>query len=147
MPTPLSEAERQEFLAGTHVAVLTVAASDGRPPVAVPIWYDYIPGGNILINTAAGARKARLVSEAGAVTVLVQREEPPYRYVIVEGTVLDAATPSPREAREAIAARYLGAERARAFAESMDANGGHDSVLFTIRPDRWITRDFSDLEF
>ncbi|EUA38916.1 pyridoxamine 5'-phosphate oxidase family protein [Mycobacterium avium subsp. avium 2285 (R)] len=31
---PFSESERQEFLAGTHVAVLSVEATDGRrrPP-------------------------------------------------------------------------------------------------------------------
>ncbi|MFC9441108.1 pyridoxamine 5'-phosphate oxidase family protein, partial [Nocardia sp. NPDC057030] len=140
MPRPFTEIERQEFLAGKHVAVLSVAATDGRPPAAVPIWYDYSPGGDIRINTGAGRRKARLVQEAGAVTITVQREELPYQYVIVEGTVIDAATPSPRDAREAIAVRYLGPEEGRAFADRMD---GTASVLFTVRPDRWISQDLS----
>jgi hypothetical protein len=43
----LSDTERQEFLAATHVAVLSVAAADGRPPASVPIWYDYAPGDDI----------------------------------------------------------------------------------------------------
>ncbi|KAA9158555.1 pyridoxamine 5-phosphate oxidase [Amycolatopsis acidicola] len=140
MPKPLSEAARQEFLAGKHVAVLSVAANDGRPPASVPIWYDYTPGGNIRISTGAGRRKARLIEEAGVVTVAVQQEELPYKYVVVEGTVVDIKTPSPRDAREAIAANYLGPEEARGFAESSDGSG---SVLFTIRPDRWFTQDFS----
>ncbi len=55
-----SEAERQEFLAAKHIAVLSVAA-DGRPPASVPIWYDYTPGGNIRINTGSSSRKARLI--------------------------------------------------------------------------------------
>ncbi|MFE5459658.1 pyridoxamine 5'-phosphate oxidase family protein [Nocardia sp. NPDC056564] len=142
MPRPFTEIERQEFLAGKHVAVLSVAATDGRPPAAVPIWYDYSPGGDIRINTGAGRRKARLVQEAGAVTITVQREELPYQYVIVEGTVIDAATPSPRDAREAIAVRYLGPEEGRAFADRMD---GTASVLFTVRPDRWISQDYSQM--
>ncbi|MBH0776614.1 pyridoxamine 5'-phosphate oxidase family protein [Nocardia bovistercoris] len=140
MPKPFTEAERQEFLAGTHVAVLSVAANDGRPPVAVPIWYDYTPGGDIRINTGSARRKARLIREAGAVTVTVQREELPYQYVIVEGTVVDAATPAPLDARVSIATRYLGPDGGRAFAEGMD---GNTSVLFTIRPDRWISQDYS----
>ena len=140
MPKPFTEAERQEFLAGTHVAVLSGAATDGRPPVSVPIWYDYTPGGDIRINTGDGLRKARLIREAGVVTVTVQREELPYQYVTVEGTVVDAVTPSPLDVRTAIAARYLGADGGRAFAENMD---GGSSVLFTIRPDRWITQDYS----
>jgi PPOX class probable F420-dependent enzyme len=140
MPKAFTEAERQEFLAGKHIAVLSVAADGGRPPASVPIWYDYLPGANIRVNTGASRRKAKLIEQAGVVTLVVQREELPYQYVIVEGTVVEATTPSPEKAREAIAARYLGAEGARAFVRSMD---GRDNVLFTIRPDRWFTADFS----
>src|ERR1700756_5720143 len=94
-----TETERQEFLAALHVAMLSVAA-DGRPPASVPIWYDYTPGGNIRIFTRASRRKAKLIDRAGAVTLVVQREELPYQYVVVEGTVVGATTPSPVEVRE-----------------------------------------------
>lgn len=141
MSRPLSETAREEFLAAKHVAVLSVAAPDGRPPASVPIWYDYTPGGDIRVNTGASRRKAKLIEQAGVVTLVVQREEPPYQYVVVEGTVVDATTPSPEAAREAIATRYLGAEAGKQFAHSMD---GTDSVLLTIRPDRWFTADFSE---
>ena len=81
-----SETERQEFLAARHVGVLSVAAHDGRPPSSVPIWYGYAPGGNILVNTGSSSRKAKLIERAGAVTLVVQLEEPPYQYVVIEGT-------------------------------------------------------------
>lgn len=139
MPKDFTESERQEFLAGKHVAVLSVAA-DGRPPASVPIWYDYTPGGNIRIFTRASRRKAKLIDRAGAVTLVVQREELPYQYVVVEGTVVDATTPSPVEVREAIAIRYLGEEGGRAYLRGLDGQG---SVLFTIRPERWFTADYS----
>jgi uncharacterized protein len=135
-----TETERQEFLADKHVAVLSVAADDDRPPAAVPIWYDYTPGGHIWINTGASARKARLIEQAGAVTLVVQREDLPYQYVVVEGTVIETTAPAPVEVREAIAIRYLGEEGGRAFVRSPDEQ---DSVLFTIRPDRWLSADFS----
>jgi uncharacterized protein len=134
-----SETERQEFLAAKHVAVLSVAA-DGRPPASVPIWYDYTPGGNIRVNTSAASRKSKLIEQAGAVTLAVQHEELPYQYVVVEGTVIDTTKPTPLEVREAIAIRYLGEEGGRAFVRSIE---GQDSVLFTLRPDRWLTADFS----
>jgi uncharacterized protein len=137
----LTETERQQFLAEKHVGVLSVAATDGRPPASVPIWYGYSPGGNIHINTGASARKAKLIERAGAVTLVVQREEPPYQYVVVEGTVVETTTPTPVEVQEAIAIRYLGEKRGRNFVDSFD---GHETVLFTIRPDRWLTADFSD---
>jgi hypothetical protein len=74
------------------------------------------------------------------VTLVVQREEPPYQYVVVEGTVVDTTTPAPLDVREAIASRYLGEEGGRAFVSSIKDRPG---VLFTIRPDRWLTADFS----
>ncbi|MBF6327604.1 pyridoxamine 5'-phosphate oxidase family protein [Nocardia transvalensis] len=141
MPKRLTEAERQEFLAGKHVAVLSVTTDDGRPPASVPIWYDYSPGGNIRITTAKSSRKGRLIERAGEVTLVVQREEPPYRYVIVEGTVVDSTTPVPAEVRKALAIRYLGEEAAHDYLRRTDYPG---YVLLTIRPDRWLTTDFSD---
>jgi nitroimidazol reductase NimA-like FMN-containing flavoprotein (pyridoxamine 5'-phosphate oxidase superfamily) len=94
MPRAFTDAERQEFLAALHVGVLSVAAGD-RPPASVPIWYDYAPGGNIRINTGASRRKAKLIEAAGAVTLVFQREELPYQYVVVEGTVVDVTKPGP----------------------------------------------------
>jgi PPOX class probable F420-dependent enzyme len=138
--TAFSDTERQNFLADKHVGVLSVAATDGRPPASVPIWYGYTPGGQILINTGASSRKARLIQQAGRVTLVVQREEPPYQYVIVEGTVVDVTSPTPLEVRHAIAIRYLGEEGGRAFVAGM---GDTASVLFAVRPDRWITADYS----
>jgi PPOX class probable F420-dependent enzyme len=135
-----SETERQEFLADKHVAVLSVAATEGRPPASVPIWYDYTPGGNVRIMTGASSRKARLITQAGAVTLVVQREEPPYQYVVVEGTVVETANPAPADLQESIAIRYLGEEGGRAFVQSME---GVEEVLFTIRPDRWLSADFT----
>ena len=70
----------------------------------------------------------------------MQREDPPYQYVVVEGTVVDTTTPAPLDVREDIAIRYLGAEGGRAFVQGMADQPG---ILFTIRPDRWITADFS----
>ena len=138
--TAFSETKRQEFLAALHVGVLSVAATDGRPPASVPIWYDYTPGGNIRVNTFAGSRKAKLIERVGVVTLVVQREEPPYQYVVVEGTVVETTTPTPTEVREVIAIRYLGEEGGREFVRSIE---GQDSVLYTIRPDRWMTADFA----
>jgi hypothetical protein len=45
------------------------------------------------------------------------------------------------DVREDIAIRYLGEELGRAFVSSMESQ---NTVLFTIRPDRWLTADFSD---
>jgi PPOX class probable F420-dependent enzyme len=140
MSRVFTESERQAFLADKHVGVLSVAATDDRPPASVPIWYDYTSEGLIRINTGAGSRKAKLIQKAGAVSLVVQREEPPYQYVVVEGSVVDVVQPAPVDVAEAIAIRYLGDEGGRAFVASM---GGTESVLFIVRPDRWLTADYT----
>ena len=135
----MSEDERQAFLAGVHIGVISIEREDG-PPLTVPIWYDYTPGGDVRIMTGASSRKARLIKQAGAVTLVVQREEPPYQYVVVEGTVVETTNPAPADLQESIAIRYLGEEGGRAFVQSMQ---GVEEVLFTIRPDRWLSADFT----
>ena len=44
MSLAMSERDRQEFLAGVHVGVISIERADG-PPLTVPIWYGYEPGG------------------------------------------------------------------------------------------------------
>jgi uncharacterized protein len=147
MPRPMTEQERQEFLAGLHVAVLSVASDGGRPPLTVPIWYGYQPGGNISFFTGTQgqkARKTRLIQRAGVLSLSVQREEFPYRYVTVEGTVVREDRPPSAEQMLAVARRYLPEEAAQGFVEAELGHPESELVLFTVRPDRWLTADFSD---
>ena len=46
MDLRMSEDERQAFLAGVHIGVISIEREDG-PPLTVPIWYGYEPGGNV----------------------------------------------------------------------------------------------------
>src|SRR5579863_6924613 len=61
----MSQAEREEFLAGVHVGVLTVAARTGRAPLAIPVWYGYSPGGLVSVPTGQATQKARAIAAAG----------------------------------------------------------------------------------
>ena len=147
MPRQLTERERQDFLAEPRVGVLSVAGDDGRPPLTVPTWYGYRPGGDITFFTGTQGRKARktrLIERAGVLSLCVQRAEFPYKYVAVEGTVVWADRPPSAEQMLAIARRYLPEELARGFVEAELAHPGAELVLFTIRPDRWLTFDFAD---
>ena len=147
MPRPLTEQERQEFLADVHVAVLSVASDDGRPPLTVPVWYGYLPGGNISFFTGTQGRKTRktrLIQKAGRLSLSVQREDFPYKYVTVEGTVVQTDRPPSAEQMLAIVRRYLPADQAQAFVKAELDYPGSELVLFTIRPDHWLTADFSD---
>jgi Pyridoxamine 5'-phosphate oxidase len=84
----LSVRDRELFLAEPHVAALSVSAGQGRGPFTVPIWYQYVPGGEAWVLTEAGSRKARLIETAGRITLMVDRVMPTVRYVSVEGPVM-----------------------------------------------------------
>ena len=147
MPRHLTEQERQDFLAEPRVGVLSVAGDDGRPPLAAPTWYGYRPGGEMTFFTGTQGRQARksgLIERAGVVSLCVQRAEFPYKYVTVEGTVIGADRPPSAEQMLAIARRYLPEELALGFVHSELASPSAELVLFTIRPDRWLTADFDE---
>src|ERR1700722_17755099 len=81
----MSLAEREQFLAGVHVGVLSVAAGGGAGPLTVPVWYTYKPGGVVTLTTGRTTRKAVAIGAAGRFSLCAQDEQPPYKYVAVEG--------------------------------------------------------------
>jgi uncharacterized protein len=147
MPRPLTVQEREAFLADLHVAVLSVASDADRPPLTVPVWYCYRPGGNLSFFTGSQgrkARKSRLIEKAGVLSLSVQHETPPYRYVTVEGTVVQTDRPPSAEQLLAVIRRYLPEEMAQGFVAAELGRPDSELVLYTIRPDRWLTFDFSE---
>lgn len=145
---PLSKEEREAFLAETHVGVVSVASDDGRPPLAVPIWYGYEPGGDLTFFTGTQGRKARkidLIRKAGAVSFVVQHERFPYRYVTVEGPVISMDKPPTSEQMLKVVRRYLPEEQAQGFVQNeLGRASESELVLFTVRPERWISFDFGN---
>ena len=147
MTRKMTERERQDFPAEPHVGVLSVASDGDRPPLTVPVWYGYRLGGNVTFFTGTQgrrARKTRLIEKAGVLSLSVQREEFPYRYVTVEGTVVRVDRPPYAEQMLAVARRYLPEEAAQGFVKAELEHPSSELVLFTVRPDRWLTADFSE---
>ena len=147
MAGPLTEVEAQAFLAAPHIAVLSVASDDARPPLTVPIWYAYEPGGDLTFFTdtmGRKTRKARLIHHAGVLSLCVQHEEFPYRYVTIEGTVVQVDRPPTASRMLAIVRRYLPPEQAEGFVAAELGNPASRVALYTVRPDRWLSFDFGD---
>jgi PPOX class probable F420-dependent enzyme len=136
--TRMSREEREAFLAELHVGVLAIPRPSG-PPLTAPIWYDYVPGGEIRILTGPESMKGRLLEERLEVTLVAQNETPPYAYVSVEGTVTGIRPADEATDARPMARRYLGEQMGDAYS---DANAGRESVLVSIRPDRWLTVDY-----
>jgi hypothetical protein len=73
----------------------------------------------------------------------VQREELPYKYVTVEGTVVEENEAPTVDQMVTIVRRYLTEDDARAYVNG-EMESGVNLVLFTIRPDRWAGLDFGE---
>jgi hypothetical protein len=135
----MSAAEREEFLAGVHVGVLSAAMGTAGRTLAVPVWYSYQPGRLVTVLTGRRSRKAVAIRAAGRFGVCVQDASPPYRYVSVEGPVVREEELDPPE-RLAMARRYLGtAGGDRYVADNPDP--GRNNVAFRMRPQRWLSQD------
>ena len=137
MPLTMSRAEREEFLAGVHVGVLSVASGDGEGPLTVPVWYSYQPGGTLNVSTGRSTRKARAIEAAGRFSLCAQDERPPYKYVTVEGPVVIENAGDAE--RLELARRYLGAEAGDAY---MAANPGGTQVMIRMTPEHWLSVDY-----
>jgi PPOX class probable F420-dependent enzyme len=138
----MTKEEREEFLAGLHVGILCVT-EDGHGPHAVPVWYLYEPGGELCFATGRRSKKARLIESAGRCSLCVQSEIPPYKYVSVEGAVTSIEPMGIERDLKPLAYRYLGDEEGEAYVQSYTNDPGQGSVLITIRPERWLTEDYS----
>ena len=103
----MSAAEREEFLAGVHVGVLSAAAGKEGRTLAVPVWYSYQPGGLLTVLTGRRSRKAVAIRAAGRFGLCVHDDRAPYRYVSVEGPVVGEEELDPAERLAMAAATWV----------------------------------------
>ena len=138
----MSRAEREAFLAGVHIGVLTVAEA-GRGPLAVPVWYGYEPGGDVWLLTGRSTRKAVALRAASRASFCVQTESAPYQYVVVEGPV-DIEDSFDPERRRELAEKYLGPEFGAMYLASTEEEA-QDNVTVRIRPEHWLSVDYNKM--
>lgn len=134
----MTRAEREAFLAQTHVGILSVE-EPGRGPCSTPVWYRYAPGGAIRITLSPTSRKARLLRGAGRASLCAQTESIPYRYVTVEGPI-ELREADVSEDRREMALRYLGTARGERY---LAATSGGEEILLLLHPTHWRTVDFA----
>lgn len=141
MELSMTASERLDFLGDEpRVGVLSVDAPE-RAPVSAPVWYTLESDGSLSFSVGTTSRKAQLLRAAGRATLCVQSEDPPYRYVSVEGSAEESG-PSTDESRHDRAIRYLGPE----FGELYFASTRDEAeVTFVLRTQRWASIDYNKL--
>ena len=142
MSLSMTREEREEFLMGLHVGVISIEQA-GAPPMAVPIWYDYDPKVGVWILTSEDSAKGRALEAAGRYTLVAQDEKPPaYRYVSVEGPVVETRAADREKDSRPMARRYFGVELGDQYT---DQDSDAESLVYVMRPERWRTVDYRRL--
>jgi nitroimidazol reductase NimA-like FMN-containing flavoprotein (pyridoxamine 5'-phosphate oxidase superfamily) len=118
MSLAMTKQERETFLAGVHVGIISIP-EEGRGPLTVPIWYAYDAGGELRVVTARASRKGRLLARAGRFSLCAQTETPPYKYVSVEGPIIATEAADLERDLRSLAHRYLGIERGDRYIEQI----------------------------
>ncbi|HST88911.1 MAG TPA: PPOX class F420-dependent oxidoreductase [Ktedonobacterales bacterium] len=134
--------QRRAFLAhGTRTGKLATTRADGRPHV-VPIWF-VLDGDDIILTTGASSVKARNMRRDPRVSLAVDDQQPPYSFVMVEGTAtLAEDAPDLLAWATRIGARYMGADRAEEYGRR---NGVHGELLVRITPSKFTAQaDIAD---
>jgi nitroimidazol reductase NimA-like FMN-containing flavoprotein (pyridoxamine 5'-phosphate oxidase superfamily) len=139
--TRMTRTERETFLADVRVGVLAI--SDGmRGPLTVPVWYGYEPGGEVWFVTERDSRKGKLLLLVDRISLCVQTEAPPYKYVSVEGPIAGIERADLERHRRVLAHRYLGSELGDGY---LAASGAEDeeNIVVRLRPERWLSVDYA----
>ena len=121
---------RAFLLEGTRTGKLSYRAADGRPLVA-PVWF-VIDDGELVFNTGKDTAKGRALARDPRATICVDLEQPPSGFVQVQGMAELSEDPADLLATAtAIAARYVGPERAEEFGRR---NGVPGELVVRLRP-------------
>lgn len=121
---------REFLLEGTRTGKLSYRAADGRPLV-VPVWF-VIEGAALVFNTGKATAKGQSLTRDPRTAICVDLEQPPYGYVQVQGVAELSEDPAELlRTATAIAARYVGPERAEEFGRR---NGVPGELVVRLRP-------------
>jgi PPOX class probable F420-dependent enzyme len=138
MATPMTPEQARDFLShGRRTGKVATVRADGRPHVA-PIWF-VLDGDDVVFMTAAGTVKGKSLRRDPRVALVVDLEEPPYAFVMVEGQVTvseDLEEMLPLSI--AIAKRYVPAEQAEEFGRRNAVEG---ELLIRLRPEKVVAID------
>jgi PPOX class probable F420-dependent enzyme len=135
MAHPMTDEQIKAFLGqGQRTGKVATVRADGRPHVA-PIWF-VLDGEDLVFMTGADTVKGKSLRRDPRCSLVVDLEQPPYAFVMVEGTVelsddLEAMLPL----SIAIGRRYVGDELGEQFGRRNAVEG---ELLVRLRPNKIV---------
>ena len=83
-----------------------MSLKDGTPHVT-PLWFDY-DGKYVILNSARGRVKDRVMSRNSLVAMAIADPENPYRYIQLRGRVVEITEKGAREMIDHLSMKYTG---------------------------------------
>jgi PPOX class probable F420-dependent enzyme len=103
----IPDEHREWFEEDRFAAFATVSPDDSIH--LTPVWVDH-DGGRVLVNTLRGRRKEKNVRRDPRVALMILDPEDPYRYVSVQGRVVEFTEEGAADHYRDLAMRYTGEE-------------------------------------
>lgn len=114
MPRMSDRAYKDFIMTGTRTGKLATTRRDGRPHVA-PVWF-VMDGDDFVFMTGRDTVKGHAIRRDGRAALCVDDENPPYAFVLVEGTAsVSEDLDEMLRWSTRIAERYVGEEQAEQF--------------------------------
>lgn len=136
MPEMTTAEYRSFMLDRARTANLATVRADGQPHVA-PVWFD-LDGDAIVFMTGEDTVKGRNMKRDPRVSLCVDDEQPPFHFVLIEGTAeLSADDPDKLYWSTRIAGRYMGEELAESYGRRNAVPG---ELLVRVTPARTVAR-------
>ena len=123
--------EFNDIMQSTSMAHLATVKPDGTPQNTL-VWFDY-DGTHIIINSARGRAKDRNMTANPAVAVSILDPTNGYRYVEVQGRVVEITEDGADGVIDALARKYLGVD------EYPYRQAGEVRVTYKIAPIKVLT--------
>ncbi len=98
----------EDLLLNPNFAHVATVNPDGSPQVT-PVWIDYDKEKiEVLVNTALGRKKSRNMKVGSNVALSIQDQEKSYRYIGIQGEVIEVTEEDARNHIDKLAMKYLG---------------------------------------
>lgn len=120
---PESHVDILQKQAYAHLATVDL---DGTPQVT-PVWVEY-DGEFILVNSARGRKKDRNMRANPKVALSIQDPDNPYRYVGIQGRVIEITEEGAVDHINKLAHKYTG--------QDFSSLGDEVRVIYKIKPER-----------
>ena len=138
MTRPMTREQAKEFLAhGQRTGKLATVRADGRPHVA-PVWF-IVDGDDLVFMTGSATLKGKALRRDPRAALAVDLEQPPYAFVLVEGSVtISTDLEEMLPLSIAIAQRYVAPEDAETFGRRNAVDG---ELLVRLPMDKVVAHD------